>query len=70
MAEELFEYTLEKGTPVLEKTASAIKEKAYEATKEVLDKLEQGIEEAKEELANTMPTKPEKAPKANNENKQ
>jgi gas vesicle protein len=70
MAEELFEYTLEKGTPVLEKTATAIKEKTYEVTKEVLDKLDQGIEEAKAELASTAPTKPVKAPKTDTENKQ
>lgn len=69
MAEELFEYTLEKGTPVLEKTASVIKEKTYAVTKEVLDKLDKGIEEAKEELANTMPSKPDKTNKPEAENK-
>ena len=40
-AEELVEYAIEKGTPVLEKTASTVKEKAIEVTKEVLKKLEQ-----------------------------
>ena len=40
-AEELVEYVVEKGTPVLEKSATAIKEKAIEVTKEILKKLEQ-----------------------------
>ncbi len=65
MAEELFEYTLEKGTPVLEKTASSIKEKAVEATTEVLNKLEKNIETAKEELASKEPTKPNKKNNSN-----
>ena len=39
-AEDLFNYAVEKGTPVLEKTASAIREKTIEVTKEVLNKLE------------------------------
>lgn len=39
-AEELVNYAIEKGTPVLEKTAEAIREKAIDVTKEVLDKLE------------------------------
>lgn len=38
--EELVEYTVEKGTPVLEKTANSIREKAITTTKEVLDRLE------------------------------
>ena len=41
MAEELVDYAIEKGTPVLEKTASSIREKAIEVTKDVLNKLEQ-----------------------------
>lgn len=41
-AEELFNYAVEKGTPVLEKTASAIREKTIVVTKEVLEKLEKG----------------------------
>lgn len=45
MAEELVEYAIEKGTPVLEKAAEAIREKAIDVTKEVLNKLEK--EEAK-----------------------
>lgn len=40
MAEELVEYAIEKGTPVLEKAAEAIREKAIDVTKEVLNKLE------------------------------
>lgn len=39
-AEELVNYAVEKGTPVLEKSARAVKEKAIEVTKEVLNKLE------------------------------
>lgn len=38
--EELVEYTVEKGTPVLEKSANAIREKAIATTKEVIDRLE------------------------------
>ncbi len=40
-SEELVEYVIEKGTPMLEKTASVLKEKAILVTKEVLNKLEQ-----------------------------
>ena len=40
MAEALVDYAIEKGTPVLEKTANSIREKAIDVTKEVLDKLE------------------------------
>ncbi len=39
-AEQLVNYTIEKGTPVLEKAATAVKTKAIEVTKEVLNKLE------------------------------
>ena len=39
-AEELVNYAVEKGTPVLEKTAEAVREKAIAVTKEVLNKLE------------------------------
>lgn len=39
-AEELVDYAIEKGTPVLEKAADAIREKAIVVTKEVLNKLE------------------------------
>ena len=38
--EELVAYAIEKGTPVLEKSANTVREKAIEATKEVLKKLE------------------------------
>lgn len=40
-SEELVEYVIEKGTPVLEKSACLIKEKAIVVTKEILKKLEQ-----------------------------
>ena len=40
-AEELVEYVIEKGTPVLEKSAIIVKEKAIAVTKEILKKLEQ-----------------------------
>lgn len=39
-AEELVSYAVEKGTPVLEKAATAVREKAIVVTKEVLKKLE------------------------------
>ena len=39
-AEDLVAYAVEKGTPVLEKSANAVREKAIEVTKEVLKKLE------------------------------
>ena len=40
-AEDLVEYTIEKGTPVLEKSANMVREKAIIVTKEILKKLEQ-----------------------------
>ena len=43
-AEDLFNYAVEKGTPVLEKTAAAIREKTIVVTKEVLKRLEKGSE--------------------------
>lgn len=39
--EDLVEYVIEKGTPVLEKSATALKEKTIAVTKELLNKLEQ-----------------------------
>ena len=39
-AEELVSYVKEKGTPVMEKTADAVRSKAIDVTKEVLKKLE------------------------------
>lgn len=39
--EELVDYAIEKGTPVLEKAATSVKEKAILVTKEVLKKLEE-----------------------------
>ena len=40
-AEELVNYAIEKGTPVLEKAANSVKEKAVIVTKQVLAKLEE-----------------------------
>jgi len=40
-SEELVEYVIEKGTPVLEKSAALVREKAIIVTKEILNKLEQ-----------------------------
>ena len=40
-SEQLVEYVVEKGTPVLEKSAALVKEKAIIVTKEILKKLEQ-----------------------------
>ena len=40
-SEELVEYVVEKGTPVLEKSAALLREKAIAITKEILNKLEQ-----------------------------
>ena len=39
-ANELFELAKEKGTPVVEKAAAEVREKAIQVTKEVLKKLE------------------------------
>jgi len=39
--EDLVEYVIEKGTPVLEKSASIVREKAILVTSEILKKLEQ-----------------------------
>lgn len=41
LAEELVDYTVEKGTPIIEKSANVIREKTILVTKEVLKKLEQ-----------------------------
>ncbi len=46
LAEELVNYAVEQGTPVLQKMADGVREKAIEATEEVLKKLE---EEKKDE---------------------
>lgn len=40
MAEELVDYAVEKGTPVLEKAATTARNKAIDVTKEILEKLE------------------------------
>lgn len=39
-AEELVDYAVSKGTPVLERSADAVRQKAIDVTKEVLTKLE------------------------------
>ena len=44
-ADELVNYAIEKGTPILENAANSIKEKAIDVTKDILKKLEK--EEAK-----------------------
>lgn len=41
LVEELVDYTVEKGTPIIEKSANVIREKTILVTKEVLKKLEQ-----------------------------
>lgn len=41
-AEDLVEYAVEKGTPILESTANSVREKAIVVTKEILKKLEKG----------------------------
>ena len=40
LASKLVDYAVEKGTPVVEKAATAVREKAIVVTKNVLDKLE------------------------------
>jgi predicted adenine nucleotide alpha hydrolase (AANH) superfamily ATPase len=40
-ADKLVDYAVEKGTPVLEKTASEVREKAIDVTKDVLKKLKE-----------------------------
>ena len=40
MSSELVNYAVEKGTPVLQKSADAIKEKVIKVSKEVIEKLE------------------------------
>lgn len=40
LAEELVDYVVDKGTPVLENAASAVRSKAIDVTKEVLNRLE------------------------------
>ena len=46
-AEDLVDYAVEKGTPVLESSANAIREKAIDVTKEVLARLEKEEEKTK-----------------------
>ena len=40
-SEQLVEYVVDKGTPVLEKSAAVLREKAIAVTKDILNKLEQ-----------------------------
>ena len=40
MSSELVNYAVEKGTPVLQKSADAIREKVIKVSKEVIEKLE------------------------------
>ncbi len=49
MCQELVDYVVEKGTPVMEKTATAIREKTSAVTSEVLEKLKSDEKEAPEE---------------------
>ena len=46
LGEELVDYVVEKGTPVMEKTATAVRDKTNEVCKEVLDKLKKKEKEA------------------------
>ena len=39
-AEELVEYAVDKGTPVLESAAEAVRQKAVDVTRDVLNRLE------------------------------
>ena len=52
MGEDLVEYVSEKGTPVLEKAASAVRCKAIDVTKDVLEKLEKSDQKVKKEKNN------------------
>lgn len=47
-ADQLVDYAVKKGTPILEKSATAIREKAIVVTREVLEKLESQEKKAKE----------------------
>lgn len=49
--EELVKYVIEKGTPVMEKTATAIKQKASDVTKDVIKRLSK--EDKSQQLDNT-----------------
>lgn len=41
MADELVDYAVEKGTPIIEETAETVREKTIDITKEILKKLEE-----------------------------
>ncbi len=45
--EELVEYTKKKGTPILENAANEVREKAIDAVKEILEKLEKNDKKVK-----------------------
>lgn len=63
-ANDLVEYAVEKGTPILERTADAIREKALIVTKEVVNKLEKAEPETATPIEEV---KPKKQPKAKEE---
>ena len=46
-AEELYELALEKGTPVLEKTASEVRQKTIDVLNNTIEKLEQSEKKSK-----------------------
>ena len=49
MSAELVNYAVEKGTPILQKSADSIKEKVIKVSKEVIEKLERETEKPKKE---------------------
>ena len=65
-ANDLVEYAVEKGTPILERTATTIREKALAVTKDIVKKLENAEPEKAtliEEVAKKAPAKKKAAPK-------
>lgn len=65
-ANDLVEYAVEKGTPILERTATTIREKALTVTKDIVKKLENAEPEKAtpiEEVAKKAPAKKKAAPK-------
>ena len=46
-ANELLEYAIEKGTPVIEKSANNVKDKVLEVSKDVIDRLSEEASKAK-----------------------
>ena len=49
MSSELVNYAVEKGTPILQKSADSIKEKVIKVSKEVIEKLEKETPKPKKE---------------------